>query len=42
VIAIGLINLVSVILQCGADACHTSGYRLLSGSRGGAMVAQPG
>ena len=31
VIAICLINLVSVILQCGADACHTSGYRLLSG-----------
>lgn len=31
-IAICLINFVSVILQCGADACHTSGYRLLSGS----------
>jgi disulfide bond formation protein DsbB len=23
------INLVSVIVQCGADACHTTGYRLL-------------
>jgi disulfide bond formation protein DsbB len=32
VIAIGLINFGSVILQCGADACHTSGYRLLGGS----------
>ena len=32
VIAIALINLGSVILQCGVDACHTSGYRLLSGS----------
>lgn len=32
VIAIALINLGSVILQCGMDACHTSGYRLLSGS----------
>jgi disulfide bond formation protein DsbB len=32
VIAICLINLGSVILQCGAGACHTSGYRLLSGS----------
>jgi disulfide bond formation protein DsbB len=31
VIAICLINFVSVILQCGADACHTSGYRLLGG-----------
>jgi disulfide bond formation protein DsbB len=31
VIAICLINFVSVIVQCGADACHTSGYRLLSG-----------
>ncbi|WP_291563096.1 disulfide bond formation protein B [Bradyrhizobium sp.] len=31
VIAIGLINFGSVILQCGADACHTSGYRLLGG-----------
>jgi len=31
VVAIGLINLGSVILQCGADACHTSGYRLLGG-----------
>lgn len=32
VIAIALINLGSVVLQCGVDACHTSGYRLLSGS----------
>ncbi len=32
VIAIALINLGSVIFQCGMDACHTSGYRLLSGS----------
>jgi disulfide bond formation protein DsbB len=32
VIAICLINFGSVILQCGVDACHTSGYRLLSGS----------
>jgi disulfide bond formation protein DsbB len=32
VIAICLINLVSVILQCGAGACHTFGYKLLSGS----------
>jgi disulfide bond formation protein DsbB len=31
VIAIGLINLGSVILQCGAGACHTVGYRLLGG-----------
>ena len=31
VIVIGLINLGSVILQCGFDACHTSGYRLLGG-----------
>jgi disulfide bond formation protein DsbB len=31
VIAICLINFVSVIVQCGMDACHTSGYRLLSG-----------
>lgn len=31
VVAIALINLGSVILQCGADACHTSGYRLLGG-----------
>ena len=30
-IAIGLINFASVILQCGVDACHTSGYRLLGG-----------
>jgi disulfide bond formation protein DsbB len=32
IIAICLINFGSVILQCGAAACHTSGYRLLSGS----------
>jgi disulfide bond formation protein DsbB len=31
VIAIGLINLGSVILQCGFGACHTSGYKLLGG-----------
>jgi disulfide bond formation protein DsbB len=31
VIAICLINFVSVILQCGVDACHTSGYKLLGG-----------
>ncbi len=31
VVAIALINFGSVILQCGADACHTSGYRLLGG-----------
>jgi disulfide bond formation protein DsbB len=31
VIAICLINFASVIFQCGADACHTSGYRLLGG-----------
>ncbi len=31
VVAICLINFGSVILQCGADACHTSGYRLLGG-----------
>ena len=27
VIAICAINFVSVILQCGLDACHTTGYR---------------
>jgi disulfide bond formation protein DsbB len=32
VIAIALINFGSVVLQCGADVCHTSGYRLLGGS----------
>jgi disulfide bond formation protein DsbB len=32
VIAICLINLGSVMLQCGAGACHTSGYRLLGGA----------
>jgi ABC-type dipeptide/oligopeptide/nickel transport system permease component len=32
VVAICLINLGSVIVQCGADACHTTEYRLLSGS----------
>ena len=31
VIAICLINFGSVIVQCGTDACHTSGYRLLGG-----------
>jgi disulfide bond formation protein DsbB len=31
VIAICLINFVSVIVQCGTGACHTSGYRLLGG-----------
>jgi len=30
-VAICLINFGSVILQCGTDACHTSGYRLLGG-----------
>ncbi len=29
VIALCLVNLVSVILQCGFGACHTTGYRLL-------------
>ncbi len=29
VIVIGLINLGSVILQCGAGACHTTAYKLL-------------
>jgi disulfide bond formation protein DsbB len=32
VIAICLINFGSVLLQCGAGACHTFGYRLLSAS----------
>ena len=32
VIAICLINLGSVVLQCGAEACHTSGYKLLGGA----------
>jgi disulfide bond formation protein DsbB len=31
VVAICLINFASVIVQCGAGACHTSGYRLLGG-----------
>ncbi len=31
VIAICLINFGSVFLQCGAGACHTSGYKLLGG-----------
>ena len=31
VIVICLINLGSVLLQCGAGACHTSEYRLLGG-----------
>ena len=30
-VAIGLINFASVAIQCGVDACHTSGYRLLGG-----------
>lgn len=30
VIALCLINFASVIVQCGVDACHTTGYRLLS------------
>jgi hypothetical protein len=29
VVALCLINFVSVILQCGVDACHTYEYRLL-------------
>ena len=29
VIALGLINLVSAVLQCGLGACHTTGYALL-------------
>jgi hypothetical protein len=32
VIAICLINIASVIVQCGVGACHTFEYRLLSGS----------
>jgi disulfide bond formation protein DsbB len=32
VVAICLINFVSVVVQCGAGACHTTEYRLLSGS----------
>jgi disulfide bond formation protein DsbB len=32
VVALCLINFVSVILQCGAGACHTNAYRLLGGS----------
>jgi disulfide bond formation protein DsbB len=32
VAAICLINFASVILQCGVGACHTSEYKLLSGS----------
>ncbi len=36
VIAICLINFASVILQCGMGACHTSEYRLLSGTWDGA------
>ena len=31
VVTLCLINFGSVILQCGTDACHTSGYRLLGG-----------
>jgi disulfide bond formation protein DsbB len=30
-VAIGLINFASVAVQCGVDACYTSGYRLLGG-----------
>jgi disulfide bond formation protein DsbB len=30
-VAIGLINFASVAVQCGVDACHISGYRLLGG-----------
>ena len=29
IVALCLINLVSVILQCGLGACHTTGYKLL-------------
>ncbi len=29
VIALGAINFVSVIVQCGMQACHTTGYKLL-------------
>lgn len=29
VLALGAINFVSVVVQCGADACHTDEYRLL-------------
>ena len=29
VIALGVINLVSAVLQCGLGACHTTGYALL-------------
>jgi disulfide bond formation protein DsbB len=32
VIAIALVNFASAFVQCGLDACHTYGYRLLSGS----------
>jgi disulfide bond formation protein DsbB len=32
VIAICLINFASVIVQCGAGACHTTEYKMLSGS----------
>ncbi len=31
VVVICLINFASVVLQCGVGACHTSGYKLLSG-----------
>ena len=31
VIVILAINLVSVVLQCGVDQCHTFGYQLLGG-----------
>lgn len=29
IVALGVINLVSAILQCGLGACHTTGYALL-------------
>ncbi len=29
IIGLGLINLVSAVLQCGLGACHTTGYALL-------------
>jgi disulfide bond formation protein DsbB len=31
VISICLINFASVVVQCGVEACHTAGYRLLGG-----------
>jgi disulfide bond formation protein DsbB len=32
VILLCLVNLVSVVVQCGFGECHTTGYRLLSGA----------